>query len=268
MAERVNPGEQARLLQQAESELMGWEQPQAHLREALAQDHLHLYGQPIVSLTGSRSMVEILVRMREEEALMLPPGEFLPAFAHYRMMAELDRWVACHAARAFRPGERYAAISVNASTQSIEEPGFADYAASQLLEAGLDPSALIFEIDEGDALDRPDAAARFAGEVRAVGCRLMLDGFAQRAVTFDPLKRLRVDFVKVDGSVIRKIRRSGSAAAKLKAIVRVGELAGIGVVAECVEEAAIVAALKKSGVGYAQGFGVGKPEPIEKLFER
>jgi EAL domain-containing protein (putative c-di-GMP-specific phosphodiesterase class I) len=71
----------------------------------------------------------------------------------------------------------------------------------------------------------------------------------------------------VDGAVTRKIARSGSAAAKMKAIQRVGEMTGIGVVAECVEEEKVLAALKVLKIGYAQGFGVGKPEAIEKFFK-
>jgi EAL domain-containing protein (putative c-di-GMP-specific phosphodiesterase class I) len=93
-----------------------------------------------------------------------------------------------------------------------------------------------------------------------------LDGFARRSVSFDALKALKVDYVKVDGTVIRNILRSGSAAAKLKAIVRVGEVTGVAVIAECVEEEKVLHALKQLKVGFAQGFGVRKPEPMDELF--
>jgi EAL domain-containing protein (putative c-di-GMP-specific phosphodiesterase class I) len=77
-----------------------------------------------------------------------------------------------------------------------------------------------------------------------------------------------VDYVKVDGTIIRNILRSEGAAAKLKAIVRVGEVTGVGVIAECVEEAPVLAALRQLKVGYAQGFGIRKPEPIDDLFRK
>jgi EAL domain-containing protein (putative c-di-GMP-specific phosphodiesterase class I) len=157
---------------------------------------------------------------------------------------------------------------VNVSAQTIEEPGFAPFAAMQLRLAGLDPAALVIEIDENDVLDRREAAERFAGEVKAIGCRLLLDGFARRSVSFEPLKALLVDYVKVDGTIIRNILRSEGAAAKLKAIVRVGEVTGVGVIAECVEEAPVLAALRQLKVGYAQGFGIRKPEPIDDLFRK
>lgn len=273
MAEREQAGEDDQLLQKMDGELVGWDHPAERLREALDQDHLCLYVQPIVSLrhedpsARSIAMVEILVRLREEEARMLPPGDFLPAFEHFRMMAELDRWVLRSALRKLALGGPVHTISVNASSQTLEEPGFAQFAATQLREAGVNPASLVLEIDESDTIYRRAAAERFAAEVRGVGCRVMLDGFARRSVTFEALKALRADYVKVDGAVTRKITRSTAAAAKLKAIQRVGEMTGIGVVAECVEEEAVIGALKMLKIGYAQGFGVGKPEPIENLFK-
>jgi EAL domain-containing protein (putative c-di-GMP-specific phosphodiesterase class I) len=73
---------------------------------------------------------------------------------------------------------------------------------------------------------------------------------------------LRVDFVKVDGSVVRKLLSSDHARGKLNAIVRVAQVLGAGVVAECVEDQDILAQLKAMQVTHAQGFGVHKPAPI------
>jgi EAL domain-containing protein (putative c-di-GMP-specific phosphodiesterase class I) len=198
---------------------------------------------------------------------MLPPGDFLPAFEHYRMMAELDRWVVRTALRKLSGDGAVRKLSVNISAQTIEEPGFAPFVAVQLRLASLDPASLVIEIDENDALDRRPAAERFAVEMKNIGCELLLDGFARRSVSFEPLKALLVDYVKVDGTVIRNILRSASAAAKLKAIVRVGEVTGVRVIAECVEEEPVLAALGRLKVGYAQGFGVRRPEPIDDLFK-
>ena len=268
MSEKDKFGDTGQFIQKMDGELLGWEQPAARLREALEYDHFRLYAQPVVALAeGRTAFAEVLVRLREEEARMLPPGDFLPAFEHYKMMSELDRWVVRNALR--RLGQVGAAtkLSVNVSSQTIEEPGFAPFVAVQLRLASLDPSSLVIEIDENDALDRRPAAERFAAEMKNIGCQLLLDGFARRAVSFEPLKALLVDYVKVDGTVIRNILRSGSAAAKLKAILRVGEVTGVGVIAECVEEEPVLAALKQLNAGYAQGFGVREPAPIDELFK-
>ncbi len=255
-------------MKRMDDQLAGWEQPAARLREALDYDHLRLYGQPIVALQppGGVAMAEVLVRLREEEARMLPPGDFLPAFEHYRMMPELDRWVVRNALREVERRGAAARLSVNVSSQTLEEPGFVPFVAMQLRVASLEPSALVFEIEESDALDRRATAERFAAEIKTVGCCVMVDGFARRSVSFDPLKSLRADYVKVDGSIIRQVLRGETPLAKLKAIVRVGQVTGVGVIAECVEDQQVLARLVELGVGYAQGFGVRQPEPIERLF--
>ena len=269
MADNDQPGETTQFLDKMDGQLLGWEHPASRLREALEYDHFCLYGQQVVSLAAPQgvAMAEVLVRLREEEARMLPPGDFLPAFEHYRMMAELDRWVVRHALRLLGHGTGVAKLSVNVSSQTVEEPGFAAFVAMQLRLATLDPRALVVEIDENDLNDRREAAERFAAEMKGIGCELLIDGFARRSVSFEPLKALRVDYVKVDGTIVRNILRNPGAAAKLKAIVRVGEVIGVRVIAECVEEDEILANLKLLKVGYAQGFGVHKPAPIEELFK-
>jgi EAL domain-containing protein (putative c-di-GMP-specific phosphodiesterase class I) len=117
-------------------------------------------------------------------------------------------------------------------------------------------------VGESSILARAESAAQFAAAAKQVGCKVLIDGFGQRSVSFAPLKTLRADFVKVDGSIVRNVLRSPVAEQKLKAVVRVGEAIGVGVIAECVEEAKILARLIALGVGFAQGFGIARPAPI------
>ena len=93
----------------------------------------------------------------------------------------------------------------------------------------------------------------------------MVGGFGRRAATFMPLKTLRPDYVKVDGVIVRKLLTAPAAEAKLRAIIRVGEVMGFQVIAEMVEEQDILTRLKALGVSYAQGFGIRQPHPIELL---
>jgi len=257
-----------RFLEQMNRELTGWSDPVPRLRQALEQDELQLYCQPILLLRppGGFPMAEVLVRLREEEALMLPPGDFLPVFEHYRMMAEFDRWVLRSVLRwlAGAPAAAIRRLSINVSAQTLEEGTFPKFLAAELLVARVPPQTLTFEIDESDTLARLEAAARFASAVKKSGCRVMIDGFARRSVSFTALKKMQADFVKVDGAIVRALLRSEVARQKLKAVVRVGETIGIEVVAECVEEAEILAKLRELRVGFAQGFGIARPAPIDR----
>jgi EAL domain-containing protein (putative c-di-GMP-specific phosphodiesterase class I) len=256
-----------RFLERMDSELAGWSDPVARLKEALVKNEFVLYCQPILALSGNERypMGEVLVRMREEERALLPPGEFLPVFEHYGMMPQLDRWVVYHMVHRLARASRVPRFTVNVSGQTLQDPDFAPYVAAATNKFGVANSSLLFEIDESDVLARLDAAARFANSVKALGCGVLIDGFGRRAVSFTPLKVLHVDFVKVDGRIVRKLLTSEGARGKLNAILRVADAIRIGVVAECVEEQDILARLRSLKVSHAQGFGIHKPEPIDAV---
>jgi EAL domain-containing protein (putative c-di-GMP-specific phosphodiesterase class I) len=167
------------------------------------------------------------------------------------------RWLAQPPAQAPRR------VSINVSSQTLEDAAFAKFVDEAVRETRVAPQALIFEIDESDTLTRLDSAARFAQAVRNIGCQVLIDGFGQRSVSFLALETMRADFVKVDGCIVRALARSDVARQKLKAIVRVGEAIGIEVIGECVEESGILALLRELKAGYAQGFGIARPAPIE-----
>lgn len=259
--------EQDRFLSEMGAQLAGWREPSERLRQALAKDELTLYCQPIVALDGGTSfpMAEVLVRLREEEKALLPPGEFLPVFEQYGLMPELDRWVVRHVVRHIARGSRIPRFSINLSSQSLADDAFPKAVALELVSAGVSGTALLFEIDEADSLARLAAAVRFANGIRAVGCGLMVDGFGRRSASFSALKALRVDFVKVDGTIVRRLFATTTAETKLRAILRVGEVMGFKVIAETVEDQDILVRLKALGVAYAQGFGIRQPHPIELI---
>lgn len=247
--------------------LAGWDDPLGRLRSALANDEFVLYCQPMRALQGAQAhpIAEALVRLREEESAMLPPGEFLPVFEHYRMMPELDRWVVRAVVRRLGRGSKVPRFSVNLSGQTLADVEFPKFVAGELMGAGVPPRALLFEVDEADLLARPEAVGRFSAAVRTLGIGLMADSFGYRAASFAPLKPLAPEFIKVDGSITRRILAGGNALRKLRAILKAAQALGAGVVAECVEDQDILVRLKAEGVGYVQGFGVYRPHPIDSV---
>jgi EAL domain-containing protein (putative c-di-GMP-specific phosphodiesterase class I) len=251
----------------ADPGLAGWEQPAARLKQAFEKDEFALYCQPILALSGEERfpMGEVLVRMREEEQAMLPPGEFLPVLEHYGMMPALDRWVVRHVARRLASGSRLACFSMNVSTQTLDDDGFPGYARDVIREAGVPVDSFVFEVEEADVLERAQAVARFVAAMKVVGAGVLIDGFARKAVSFAPLKTIGAHFVKVDGSIVRQLLRSELALNKLRAILEVGRAIDLKVIGECVEEQEVLARLRELGVDYAQGFGIAQPQPIESF---
>jgi EAL domain-containing protein (putative c-di-GMP-specific phosphodiesterase class I) len=256
-----------KFLERMDGELAGWSDPVTRLRDALVKNEFELYCQPILALSSKDRypMGEVLVRMREEERALLPPGEFLPVFEHYGMLPQLDRWVAFHAVQRLKRGSRIPRLTVNVSGQTLQDAEFMPYVAAAMQKYRVGAGSLLFEIDESDVLARLETAVRFANAAKALGCGVLIDGFGRRAVSFTPLKVLRVDFVKVDGSIVRKLLMSEGARTKMNAILRVAEALRIGVVAENVEEQDILARLKALNVSHAQGFGIHRPQPIDSI---
>lgn len=252
----------------ADPGLAGFDEPLDHLRRSLEQDDLQIFCQPIRALQGAAErypIAEVLVRMREEESAMLPPGDFLPVFEHYRMLADLDCWVARKTVEWIaqaRP-RSIRSYSINVSSQSLDDAKLHKCVAAALAVCQVRPDRLCMEIDEVDTLLKPEPTERFVREMRKVGCRIVIDSFARRSVSFAAVKALQPDFVKVDGSIVRKIASSPVAQLKLKSIVRVGAVTGIGIIAECVEDDVVLAQLERLGVGYAQGFGIAIPQSVE-----
>ena len=254
-------------LERMDSELAGWTDPVRRLRDAIENDEFELYCQPILQFAGDERypMAEVLVRLREEERALLPPGEFLPVFEHYRMMAQLDRWVVRHAIKRLAGGSRIARFTVNLSSQALEDEEFPRFVTAQLSSHRVAAERLLFEIDESDALLRLGACKRFADAYRALGGQLLIDGFGHRAVSFMPVRELGVKYLKADGNICRKLLVSDTARNKMNAMLRVGQALGYSIVAECVEDQEVLLRLKAMGVAYAQGFGIYQPHPIDAL---
>jgi len=254
-------------LERMDTQLTGWADPLARLREAIEKDEFALYCQPILELGAAAGypMGEVLVRMREEEQALLPPGDFLPVFEHHRMMPQLDRWVVRNTLKRLAAGSRIPWLSINLSSQTLADPEFPRFVGEEFGRYKVSPECLLFELDESDVLLHQDSAAQFAASFRSLGVRLLVDGFGRRAVSFATFEALQVAFVKVDGSITRKLLANEMARNKMNAVLRVGEALGFSVIAECVEAQDVLTRLKALGVGYAQGFGIYPPHPIDEI---
>src|SRR6267143_111592 len=212
-----------------------WEQPVERLVQALEQDEFELYAQRIVALDEPKValMVEVLLRMREEGQRLLPPGSFLPVFERCGMMPALDRWVMRRAI------------------------------ATELSRHRVPPASIAFEVLEEDALALPNSVEKFAHAARRIGCCLTIDGLGYSPVWLAPLQALKPNYVKVDRAVIRNLH-SQAARGKLDRIVRAGKKLGVGVIGECVESDEMLATLQAAGAGFAQGYGIHVPTPINE----
>ena len=240
------------------------------IRQALSQNRFRLYSQIIAEAgtsTGNPRHAEILLRMVSEEGELIAPGQFIPAAERYYLMNEIDHWVIRHALAALRSvnhrGESESLrVSINLSGQSLSDPRFLNFLVGALSDSGLPPQWFCFEITETAAVANIAQAQRFIQVLRGMGCAFALDDFGSGLSSFAYLKRLPVDYLKIDGSFVRNIVHDETDYAMVKSIQQIGNVMAIRTVAEFVENMAIAERLQELGVDYLQGYALGKPRPL------
>lgn len=250
-------------------QLTGWSDASARLTEILEKDELRLYHQLILPLKpGCPPIHEILIRLREEEDSLTPPGAFIPIIEHFNLMPAVDRWVVSHVIDWYirkHPGadaKQKDLYSINLSGQSVKDSGFAEHVRERIESCGFPAQMLCFEISEQDAVARLDDTSRFITALKPLGCRFLLDGFGSIKISFAYLKRLSVDYLKIDDNIVRNILRDTVTPGQVKAIQGVCNIVGIRSIAGFVENEELLNKLKELGVDYAQGFGIDQPKPL------
>jgi PAS domain S-box-containing protein len=241
---------------------------------AIEKNEFRLFCQRIEPLAlerpGARHY-EVLIRLVEEEENLSSPGAFFPLVEKYGLMPKLDRWVVEQAVKwaSFRAPAgtqpEQSMLFINLASATIGEPEFPEFVGHLLKEYRLDAGALCFEIIASEVTHQHDQAVLLADRLRAHGCRIALSGFGRDQVSFELLKGIKVDFLKIDGSIILRIHRDPLDMARLKSVNRVAKTIGIKTVAELVEDQATIAVLRKLGVDYAQGFGISQPGPLAEI---
>jgi diguanylate cyclase (GGDEF)-like protein/PAS domain S-box-containing protein len=240
------------------------------IHKAFAEHRFCLYRQVIEPLCGGRSgeppMCEIFIRMLEEDGRISTPAAFIPAAERYHLITSIDRWVV-HAAfvtlacGTLSHGDR-TCFAINLSGQSLGDEFFLDYVLSEVEATGIPPERICFEITETAAVSNLTRAIHFISVLKDLGFRFVLDDFGSGLSSFAYLKDLQVDFLKIDGTFVRDMLESSVQRALVESIHQIGRLMGIQTIAESVENPELLEALREIGVDYAQGYGIGMPEPL------
>jgi diguanylate cyclase (GGDEF)-like protein len=237
------------------------------LRVALETDHFELLYQPLMHVTTRTvSHYETLLRLPTETGV-LRPESFLPAAFRFGLMADIDRWVLKRVVQALAellPSMPGLKLSTNLSGFAFEDEGLAAYLRDVLKDHGVQGDRLILEITEQLAVRFAASTDRQLAMLRDLGCQLAIDDFGSGYSSFSYLKRLPVDFLKIDGAFIKSLTRDKVDQAMVRMVGEVARAAGIETVAEYVNSAATFDLLAKYGIDYAQGYYIGKPmaEPV------
>jgi diguanylate cyclase (GGDEF)-like protein/PAS domain S-box-containing protein len=241
------------------------------IREALRNDLFCLHAQPIVGLHGEGvNQYELLLRMKAEKGKLIPAGSFIDIAERSGMVQEIDKWVVREALSILsdvgrvRPGVR---LAVNLSSKTLADSEVLVIIRSGLASRGIDPASLIVEVTEAAAVSDIARTRKFIGTLRAIGCRFALDDFGAGFSSFYHLKQLPVDLLKIDGSFIKELPRSAVDQKLVKAMVAMAGGLNMETVAEHVTDGETVELLRTLGVHHAQGYHLGRPQPMTDLLQ-
>jgi PAS domain S-box-containing protein len=230
------------------------------IRDALDEDRLTLFSQPVVPLRGGQPSQELLLRMLGTAGEIIPPGSFLPVAERYGLIGEIDRWVIGEAIRFAASGQR---VEANLSAESISHLDLLPLIERELRDANTDPSNVVFEITETALMENVEAGEAFARALTAIGCQVALDDFGTGFGSFTYLKNLPITYLKIDVDFVLDLVTNRANQHLVRAIVGLAHDFGYQTIAEGVEDAETLALLDDYGVDFAQGFHLGCPAPIE-----
>ncbi len=244
------------------------------ISDALLNNRFLLYIQPIVPVasTSTECLYEVLLRLKLQDGSIVPPGAFLPSAERYNLVTRIDTWVVTqtlqwlckHAIQL----EHVNSISINLSGQSLGDEAILEHIVKSFEAGDIATEKIKFEITETTAIANLRDATAFISKLKQYGCQFVLDDFGSGLSSFAYLKNLQVNILKIDGMFVKEMLANPIDAAMVSSINEIGHLMGLKTVAEYVENDKIMQKLGEIGVDYAQGYALGKPEPIDNILEQ
>jgi len=237
------------------------------IKNALAEDRFKLSYQPIVNIsTNEISHYEVLIRMIDIRGNLIQANQFIETAERFGLIRDIDNWVIINAIRAqseFLPHAEPPSLAINLSGDHFGNDECYDLVKQTINKYQIDPKSLMFEVTETVALENFDQAREFIDSLRQIGCRFALDDFGVGFASFQYLKSLPVDFIKIDGNFIRDLHREKQDQVFVQAICTVATSLGVGTIAEYVENKEIVDKLSEIGIEMGQGFYWSAPSNLD-----
>ena len=242
----------------------------ARITDALDRSRFCLYRQTIAPLNDSHpgEHFEVLIRMKDESGQLILPSEFIPAAERYNLMPAIDRWVIQTAFALVNKqygdnrDNRLRSCVINLSGLSLGDESFQEFIRSQAELLQATPRVICFEITETAAIAHINKAITFMNRLKELGFSFSLDDFGSGLSSFSYLKSLPIDYLKIDGSFVKNMLEDALDYSIVRAVNQIGHTMGVKTIAEFVENAALLQALRDMGLDYAQGYGVSRPEPF------
>ena len=240
------------------------------IQSAIQSDRLELYFQPIHPIRdadGRFDACELLLRLRDSAEEDISPRDFLLSAGRYQLIPELDRWAIKATVDAIRMNHPALAdmetICVNISGQSINDERFLEFIVDLLDDdVDVDNGRICFDISEIRLISSIERAQFFIATLKELGCRIALDDFGIGTSSFELMKHLQVDYLKINAGFIRNMASNSVDYEIVLALSRIAKTLKIKTIAEGVTTFAAKDSLLGMGVDYVQGLLIDQPRPV------
>ncbi len=228
------------------------------IREALMNNRIICYYQPIVSsITNEIIKYETLVRMIDKNGLVIPPLEFLNISKKTKLYSHITLEVITQACNTFE--NRNENFSVNISIDDIKDPNTV-HEIIKTITTTKTASRIVFEILESEGIENYEEVNDFIIQMKALGAKIAIDDFGTGYSNFEHILKLNVDYIKIDGSLIKGMTNNNKHKIIVETIVDFARKIGSKTVAEFVTDEPTFSISKELGIDYCQGYYVGKPD--------
>ncbi len=232
----------------------------SNVRRALFEHRIICYYQPIVDIeSGNIVKYETLVRMIDEEGNIIPPMEFLPIAKQTKLYPQITLEVVYQACSLF--ALRTEEFSINLSDSDIRNPHTVSEIIKTITKTGTS-SRVVFEILESEGIENYDEVTQFITQVKALGAKIAIDDFGTGYSNFENILKLNVDYIKIDGSLIRELSGNRRHHIIVETIIDFAQKIDAKTIAEFVSDEVIYNTIKEMGVDYSQGYFTGKPTSL------
>jgi EAL domain-containing protein (putative c-di-GMP-specific phosphodiesterase class I) len=245
---------------------------ESDLRKAVVEEQFELLYQPIVDLGDRRTVgLEALIRWNHPTRGTVAPVEFLPVAESTGLILPIGRWTireTCRRLRAWRDSSAASGgltVSVNLSNRQFWDPDLRTYAREALAEAGLPPSALIFEMTEGVIMHNRESATELMRRFAADGIKLHVDDFGTGYSSLEALHQFPIDALKIDRSFIDRMSVDARSVELVRVMIEMGRTLGLDVIAEGIETEEQAEQLWKLGCAHVQGYRFSRPVRAEAV---
>lgn len=233
------------------------------IKNALVANAIIPYYQPIFNRQGEIVKYECLVRlMNEEEAI--PPGLFLSTAKKVKRYADIEKILI---EKSFKEiiGTSHV-ISLNLLARDMSDSNVSNYVVEKLKEYGI-AKQVVFEILEDESIESLERVEIFIDRVKRMGCKIAIDDFGTGYSNFSYLLKLKPDYIKIDGSLIKALDKDPKSVAIVSAIITFAQKLGILTIAEYVHNENVHALCLELGIDEFQGFYLGEPSMKLKKME-